>query len=278
MPVELPDTAWADPAPLGAASADLHPADLRRSDPLPADRPPHTDRARADLPRADRPPSPRPSAAGRLTALVVLENDLLRHGMCSMLRADTAVGELWSCGSVSEALELLAACEPDVVLCDTGGLRVTDLVHDARTRDVSTLVLLDDCSLEAADEAVMVKASGFLLQSELTVEGLREAIATVRSGQLAIPAALARALMTRAYRSPAPRPAGGVVLTPRERQVLTLLGQGLSNRQIARRLTISEHGAKRHVTNVLAKLNSPNRTLAVALAIREGLIDADPPG
>jgi DNA-binding NarL/FixJ family response regulator len=233
---------------------------------------PATALAGAGLPTAGLPTDP----AGTVTALVVLENDLLRHGMCSMLRADPAIGDLWISGSVTEALELLACC-PDVVLCDIGGLRVTELVQSALTRDVSTLVLLDDCAVEAADEAVMLKASGFLLQSELTVDTLREAVATVRSGQLAIPAALARALMTRAYRAPAPRSTSGIVLTPREQQVLTLLGQGLSNRQIARRLSISEHGVKRHVTNLLAKLNSPNRTLAVALAIREGLIDTDAP-
>ncbi|MFD0626787.1 response regulator transcription factor [Streptomyces sanglieri] len=59
---------------------------------------------------------------------------------------------------------------------------------------------------------------------------------------------------------------------PREQQVLALLAQGFSNKQIARRIGISEHGAKRHVTNLLAKLNSPNRTLAVALALQEGLV------
>ena len=59
------------------------------------------------------------------------------------------------------------------------------------------------------------------------------------------------------------------------RQALVLLAKGMSNKQIARRLNISEHGAKRHVANVLAKLNCPNRTLAVALALRHGLVSAD---
>jgi DNA-binding NarL/FixJ family response regulator len=231
-------------------------------------------------------PSPPPGEAGeagelrppteRVTALVVLENDLLRHGMCSMLHAVPAIGELWSCASVSEALDLLVCC-PDVVLCDISGLHVTELVQSARLRDVSTLVLLDEAALEAADESVMMKASGFLLQSELTVDTLRDALAQVRAGQLSLPAGLARTLMSRVYSAPAPRSYSGVTLTPREHQVLTLLGQGLSNRQIARRLAISEHGVKRHVTNLLAKLNSPNRTLAVALAIREGLIDTATP-
>ncbi|MCI4066752.1 LuxR C-terminal-related transcriptional regulator [Micromonospora sp. R77] len=62
------------------------------------------------------------------------------------------------------------------------------------------------------------------------------------------------------------------MLTPRERQALKLLAEGLSNKQIARRLGISEHGAKRHVGNVLAKLNCPNRTVAVTVALNHGLL------
>ncbi len=60
-------------------------------------------------------------------------------------------------------------------------------------------------------------------------------------------------------------------LTRREREVLQALSEGLSNKQIARRMAISEHGAKRHVANIMAKLNCPNRTLAVSKALREGL-------
>jgi DNA-binding NarL/FixJ family response regulator len=63
-----------------------------------------------------------------------------------------------------------------------------------------------------------------------------------------------------------------VLLTVREHEVLGLLAQGLSNKQIGRRLGISEHGVKRHVTRLLAKLNSPNRTFAVARALSEGII------
>jgi DNA-binding CsgD family transcriptional regulator len=61
-------------------------------------------------------------------------------------------------------------------------------------------------------------------------------------------------------------------LTARETETLRLLAEGLSNKQIARRLGVSEHGAKRLVASIMVKLDSPNRTLAVAIAIRDGLI------
>ncbi|WP_307961982.1 response regulator transcription factor [Salinispora arenicola] len=62
------------------------------------------------------------------------------------------------------------------------------------------------------------------------------------------------------------------LLTPREHEVLQLLSAGLTNKQIARHLQISDHGAKRHVANVLAKMNCPNRTHAAAYALQHGLL------
>jgi DNA-binding NarL/FixJ family response regulator len=90
------------------------------------------------------------------------------------------------------------------------------------------------------------------------------------AGDMLLPSGLARALMTRVAGTA--RPTSPICLTSREHEVLGLLAQGMSNKQIARRMDISEHGVKRHVTNLLAKLNAPNRTLAVAVALQDGLI------
>jgi DNA-binding NarL/FixJ family response regulator len=100
---------------------------------------------------------------------------------------------------------------------------------------------------------------------DATAAELRAAVAAAAHGFAAFPAGLAD------------RPAGGgdiepEPLTPREREVLDLLGQGLSNRRIAQRLAISEHTAKFHVASVLAKLGVSSRTEAVGLGLRRGLI------
>ena len=65
-------------------------------------------------------------------------------------------------------------------------------------------------------------------------------------------------------------------MTPREREVLTLLAEGLTNRQIAERLVVSEHTVHRHVTNTLRKLDLPSRAAAAAHAVRAGLVDQPP--
>lgn len=204
----------------------------------------------------------------RVATLVVLENELVRHGVLSMLGDLPRVAEAWSCGGAEEGLRLLAVCRPDLVLCHGGSRHAPALLQAARDAGARTLVLLDGVELAAVDRAVLNAAHGFLLQGEMTVPVLAEAVERVGRGDLSLPDRLARALVTR-LPAAAPRT---LTLTPRERQVLQLLAEGLSNKQVARRLAISEHGVKRHVANLLAKLHSPNRTLAVALALREGLV------
>jgi DNA-binding NarL/FixJ family response regulator len=220
--------------------------------------------------------APAPTGTDRATAalsvLVVLENELLRHGVVSMLRHVPSVGAVLTCGDAAEAAALLDGRGPDVLLCHGSEAAAAELVPAARARGARTLLLLRDLAVEALDEGVLLAADGFLMQAEATVALLQGAVDRLGDGDMPLPAPLARTLLTRLRRTPAPRTAYGVTLTPRERQVLGLLVEGLSNKQIARRLTLTEHGVKRHVTNLLAKLNCPNRTMAVALALRDGLV------
>jgi two-component system nitrate/nitrite response regulator NarL len=137
------------------------------------------------------------------------------------------------------------------------------------------LVLLRDHDHDAVQRALEVHADGFLLESELTAVTLDKTLSRVLHGEVPMPAFLAREMLTR-LRTQETRPARRpFLLTQRELQTLELLVEGLSNKQIARRLGVSENGAKRHVASVLAKMNCTNRTVAVALVLREGLLDAN---
>jgi len=172
-------------------------------------------------------------------------------------------------------LALLASHRPDVVLCQGTAAGALGLVQAAGRYKAQALILLDDLELAGLDETVLDLADGFLLRDQASVELLEAAMSRLADDELLLPNELARALMCRARSAPASRSVPPICLTVREREVLDLLSQGLSNKQIARRLTISEHGVKRHVTNLLAKLNAPNRTLAVAVALQQGLLVSD---
>ncbi|MCF6522536.1 response regulator transcription factor [Streptomyces sp. JJ36] len=117
-------------------------------------------------------------------------------------------------------------------------------------------------------------ADGFLLVEEITSQSLEDSLLRLARGDMPVPALLSRWMLGRLRNGVPTRPERPFFLTARELETLLLLGRGYSNKQIARSLQISQHGAKRHVANVLAKLNCPNRTLAVALALRHGIIDA----
>lgn len=208
----------------------------------------------------------------RTSVLVVLEGELVRCGVFNLLRNVPSVAQVWSCSGPVAARELLMEHRPDIVVCHGSSELAPALIQQAEAFDARVLLLLEDLRLEAIDEAVMLSSHGFLMQCDLTSASLHEAVTRLARGEMPLPAGLARSLMVRVRGTTGSHSSRKISLTPREQQVLSLLAQGLSNKQIARRLTISEHGVKRHVTNLLAKLNSPNRTLAVALALQEGLV------
>jgi DNA-binding NarL/FixJ family response regulator len=208
-----------------------------------------------------------------LRVLVTLENDVVRWGLCSMLDALPTVRQATGCGTSHEALDLLSASDRDVVIAsaalqDDALAKVSATVREAGAK---LLLMLQDPNDEALARAAVQHADGFLLEMAMTPETLQDTLDRLQRNEMPMPATLARGLLSMVRRHDQ-GPARGPFLTPREQQTLDLLVDGYSNKQIARRLGISEHGAKRHVANVLAKLNCPNRTLAVAMALRDGLV------
>jgi len=214
--------------------------------------------------------------APRYAVAVAIPNEMARAGLTTMLHQLPAVRELLQYADIDQAMHQITSRRVDALIMgfpEEGAEQLTSLSHAASAAGTKTLFLLSNSSQHEVMRATDLVADGFLLQSEITVERLGSALSQVASGEIAMPSSLARELLSQARRHPDRSSNRPVMLTPREQQALTLLAEGLSNKQIARRLQISEHGAKRHVANVLAKLNSPNRTLAVAIAIREHLLD-----
>jgi DNA-binding NarL/FixJ family response regulator len=164
---------------------------------------------------------------------------------------------------------------PDVVLMDLqmprmGGVEATEIIARAHP-EVKVVVLTSFGEVERVHAALAAGAAGYLLK-DAEPEEVAVAVRAAAAGEVHLDSAVARQLTRRMA---APR-VGLTSLTAREREILTLVAQGHSNRDIADRLVISERTARTHVSNVLTKLQLSSRTQAALLAIREGLIL--PPG
>lgn len=196
-----------------------------------------------------------------------------------MLQDVDLVGEFHSYDGCTEAVESsvrLLAGEPTVVVValDEIDEPARYALRQTARAGAKVLILVDNPDVSQLSRLSGVSSSGFLATNELSAETLRVALQRMHGAEMPISPRFVRTLLAVASDgagqtgSPA-----GVRMTAREQEVLGLLVEGLSNKQIARRLSISEHGAKRHVANILAKLNSPNRTVAVANALRYGLCE-----
>ncbi len=134
------------------------------------------------------------------------------------------------------------------------------------------LLLLEDSGEAALEAAAASGCHGFLIRRETCPWLLGDTLRRMMRGEIPMPAVMTARLLTQASSAGRQARVLPLRLTAREHQVLGYMADGLSNKQIARRLQISTHGVKRLVTNVLAKLDCGNRTLAVAVALRDGLI------
>ncbi|SCK55925.1 response regulator transcription factor [Streptomyces sp. WMMB 322] len=217
---------------------------------------------------------------GGLRVFVVHPHQMVRCGLETMMSELALVEHVRVFADVETARRRLGLAHPDVLICRGSATDdVRDLALSCQEQGTKLLSLLEGPEEQQLALASEVPADGFLLAADLTVESLGESLTRLTSGEMPLPASLSRWLLGQLREGAPHRAERSYSLTPRESETLHLLSKGLSNKQIARSLHISQHGAKRHVANVIAKLNCPNRTLAVALALREGLIeDSDDEG
>jgi len=216
--------------------------------------------------------------AGERVALVI-RRTVHRYGIDGMLRATAGTASVRHLGFGGEDIHACDGARLDILLAAAADLEpehTRDAVRGLCARGPGLLLLVD--GPDALDVPWMAScgAQGLLDWSELEPRVLAEAVADVLAGKFYVSGSLAQRLVTRGGRVPPGGPQQriptGAPLTPRELQVLRLVADGLSNKQVSRRLLISEHGVKRLVGNILAKLNCPNRTLAAVRAKDDGLL------
>lgn len=211
--------------------------------------------------------------------LVVGSSEVVRSGLSTMLTALPEVSAVEESPDAAGGLHVLASGTVSIVLvfapvapADYGAITEAAGIGKARV-----LVLLRDYDIYDDDliaQAVALPADGYILESGLTRSTLAQALRQLDEGQAPMPALLSRGLVSRVAATEARLAERPFLLTAREQQVLSLMVDGRSNKEIAKSLRVSEHGAKRHVAFVLAKLNCPNRTAAVALAMQKGIFSS----
>lgn len=216
---------------------------------------------------------------GSIKAVVLEESPLMRRGLAELLSSVGPAVEVVAAVGTPTQLGPVHAGDDDRVVLVVSSDAERSGVDKARERIgiELTRVLVVMRNQDDADfsRATRLAADGFVLEAELDERHLLDVIAAIGDDDIPMPAGFARYLL-RVASGDKPRgdpPRGGrSLLSPREWQVLRLLVAGASNKSIGRGLGISQHGAKRHVANILAKLNCSNRNEAVAKAMAEGLV------
>lgn len=227
--------------------------------------------------------SPQAAPAGATDAIRVMicdDHALFRRGLIMVLESEDGVEVVGEAEDGEEAIRRAEELAPDVVLMDVrmpkvSGIEATRAISEAVP---STKILMLTVSDEEDDlyDAIKAGAAGYLLK-EISIEEVASAIRAVVSGQSLISPSMASKLLTEFTnlakkadeRQSAPTPR----LTDRELEVLKLVAQGMSNREIAGELYISENTVKNHVRNILEKLHLHSRMEAVVYAVREKLLD-----
>jgi len=201
-----------------------------------------------------------------ITVLIVDDHPMLRTGLAEAINSQPDMQVVAEAGNGREAIERFQALHPDVTLMDIAMPEVCGVtaLHEIRRQcPHARIIMLTTYKADAQIlRAVQGGAAGFLLKSTLRKE-LLDAIRTVHAGQRAIPPEIAMELAQNMGRGP---------ISPREVEVLQLAAAGRSNREIAIALAISEETVKAHMKNVLAKLDANDRTHAVTIALRRGII------
>ena len=208
--------------------------------------------------------------------LVVDDHPVVREGLRSYLGSRDGLEVVGEAADVDSAVTAARSLKPDVVLLDLvmpGGGGVTALPLLLALEPAPRVIVLT--SFGADDQAlaaVRAGASGWLGKDVPPAE-LESAIRTVhRGGSVLDPAVATRVLSEVAHNAGAD--AGLDQLTAREREVLALLGEGLTNKELAARLFVAEKTVKTHVSSVLGKLHLTDRTQAAIFAVRHGLVES----
>ena len=212
-----------------------------------------------------------------IRVLIVDDHTIVRKGIRALLAEIEGIEVVGEAGNGQEAVAQAETLHPDVILKDLAmpkmdGIEATRRIKISRP-ECRILVMTSFAADDKVFPAIKAGALGYLLK-ESTPEDLVQAIRQIHRGESSLHPTVARRVLQEIMHPP-DRPPTPNPLTAREAEVLSLVAQGLSNQEIARKLNISDPTVRTHVSNILGKLQLATRIQAALYALREGLASLD---
>lgn len=210
----------------------------------------------------------------KIKVMIVDDHELIREGLKQLLELEGDIEVVLEAGNGVECLEKLKRNEPDVLLLDINmpkqnGIEVLQKIRD-RNMQTKVLILTVHNEIEYLVKAVDIGVNGYILKDS-TSEELRKAIYSVMDNEIYIQASLIPLLNSKLIARDIDKEKMDD-LTRREMEVLINIASGMSNKEIANNLKISERTVKNHISNIFKKIDVSDRTQAAVFAIRNNLI------
>jgi two-component system, NarL family, response regulator YdfI len=193
-----------------------------------------------------------------IRVLIVARSIIMQTGLETLLATDPSL-DVIGCASKLTS-DLVQQLQPDVILMEAEQLEGID--------SMPIVLLLEDWQNQSALELLRAGVQA-ILSTEASTDEILSAVQAAAAGLYVLPPELMELLLSA---PPTPTFAEPAMLTSREVEVLNMLAEGLGNKAIARRLTISEHTVKFHISSIFSKLNASSRTEAVILGAKQGLL------
>ena len=216
------------------------------------------------------------SASNPIRVMIVDDHSMVRRGLATILKVKSDLELVGEANNGREAVQMCKESQPDVILMDLvmpemGGAEATELIRK-ECPSIQVIALTSFQEKELVREALQAGAIGYLLKN-VSADDLAAAIREAHAGRSTLAPEAIQALIQ--ADSPGAisdqEPSETFGLTPREREVLALMVEGLNNPEIAERLVVSRSTAKAHVSNILSKLGVSNRAEAITMALQHRL-------
>ena len=211
----------------------------------------------------------------KVKILIVDDHSMIREGLKQLLELDGDIQVIGEAGNGEECLNLLDTLHPDVILLDINmpvmnGLKMLEVLRNSEKKEQKILILTIHNEVEYLMRAVEIGVEGYVLKdAESSV--LKKAIMTIASGDEYIDASMIPVMKEKLLQTK--EKSEEEVLTRREIEVLKLVAEGLFNKEIAFKLSISEKTVKNHVSNIFKKIGVFDRTQAAVYAIKNNIVE-----